>query len=49
MSQRDTKNNENVIARSVSDEAISKDGIASPLARNDRVEGIFGTNIWQID
>ncbi|MFA4827911.1 MAG: hypothetical protein WC855_02060 [Thermodesulfovibrionales bacterium] len=33
------KNNENVIARSVSDVAIFKGEIASPSARNDRIEG----------
>ena len=33
-----TKGHENVIARSVSDEAISKDKIAAPSARNDRIE-----------
>jgi hypothetical protein len=38
MSQRGTKSDENVIARSGSDEAISKDKIATPSARNDRVE-----------
>ncbi|MBI5749737.1 MAG: glycosyltransferase [Nitrospinae bacterium] len=32
----------NVIARSVSDEAISKSGIASPLARNDRKRTFLG-------
>ena len=38
MSQGETKSNESVIARSGSDEAISKDKIATPSARNDRIE-----------
>ncbi|MBI1811078.1 MAG: glycosyltransferase family 39 protein [Nitrospirae bacterium] len=39
MPQRDTKENENVIARSGSDEAISKDEIPR-YARNDRLSGL---------
>ncbi|MBI4685725.1 MAG: hypothetical protein HY755_11055 [Nitrospirae bacterium] len=41
-SQRDTNGNENVIARCVSDVAIFKGEIASPSARNDRIEVFLG-------
>ncbi len=44
MSERDTKDEENVIARSVSDEAISKGKIATPSARNDKL-GVFSGEI----
>jgi len=44
MSQIDTKSNENVIARSGSDEAILKDKITTPSARNDRLE-VFSEQI----
>ncbi|MDP1759021.1 MAG: hypothetical protein Q8K77_04420 [Thermodesulfovibrionales bacterium] len=40
--QAGTKGNENVIARSVSDEAISKVKIVTPSARNDRIEVFSG-------
>ena len=46
MSQRDAKSDENVIARSGSDEAISKDKIATPSARNDRLE-VFSSEKWK--
>ncbi|MDI6744225.1 MAG: hypothetical protein QMD07_02495 [Thermodesulfovibrionales bacterium] len=46
ISQRNAKTAENVIARSSSDEAISKDKIATPSARNDRLE-VFSSEKWK--
>ncbi|MFA4827730.1 MAG: hypothetical protein WC855_07775 [Thermodesulfovibrionales bacterium] len=45
MFHRDTKGNENVIARSFSDEAISKREIATPSARNDRIKVFLGETL----